>query len=121
MDIYLETFFKEIIENWAVYLEMILFPAAIIFLLFRLGLLFYMYHKRVRYLEITLAAVLKHAGIEFNDANLVPFEVRKAIDEGHRLKAIRLYRKITGAELKEATEVVDVLLKDTSKWSFSLK
>lgn len=69
------------------------------------------YQKRIRYLEITLGALIKLAGIELNDPSFVPPEVRKALDEGHRLKAIRLYRKVTGASLKEAIEVVDVLLK----------
>lgn len=69
------------------------------------------YEKRIRYLEITLSSLSKLAGVELNDPALVPPEVRKALNDGHRLKAIRLYRKITGANLNDATEVVDVLLK----------
>lgn len=71
------------------------------------------YRKRVRFLEVRIDALIKHAGIEFNDTTFVPLEVHNAIKAGHRLKAIRLYRKITGAGLKEASEVVDGLVKNT--------
>jgi ribosomal protein L7/L12 len=71
------------------------------------------YRKRVRFLEVKVDALIKHTGIEFDDSTLVPVEVHKAVKAGHRLKAIRLYRKITGAGLKEASEVVDSLAKNT--------
>lgn len=71
------------------------------------------YRKRVRFLEVKVDALIKHSGIEFDDSTLVPVEVHKAVKAGHRLKAIRLYRKITGAGLKEASEVVDGLVKNT--------
>lgn len=71
------------------------------------------YRKRVRFLEVKVDALIKHTGIEFDNNTLVPVEVHKAINAGHRLKAIRLYRKITGAGLKEASEVVDGLVKNT--------
>lgn len=70
------------------------------------------YRKRIRFLEIKIDALIKHTGIEFDDASLVPLEVHEAIKAGHRLKAIKLYRKITGAGLKEASEVVDGLVKN---------
>jgi len=50
--------------------------------------------------------------VEFNDTILVPIEVHKAIKAGQRLEAIRLYRRITGAGLREASEVVDDLIKN---------
>ena len=70
------------------------------------------YRKRVRFLELKVDALIKHTGIEFDDSTLVPVEVYKAVKAGHRLKAIRLYRKITGAGLKEASEVIDGLVKN---------
>ncbi|WP_217669184.1 hypothetical protein [Arsukibacterium indicum] len=88
-----------------------LFPVLMVVGLFLLLWESVQYKKRIRYLEITLGALSKLNGIQLNDPTLVPPEVRKALDEGHRLKAIRLYRKITGANLKEASEAVDVLLK----------
>ncbi|EGM78569.1 hypothetical protein Rhein_1345 [Rheinheimera sp. A13L] len=69
------------------------------------------YRKKIRFLEVKVDALIKLTGIEFDDRSLVPVEVNKAIKAGQRLKAIRLYRKITGAALKEASEVVDALLK----------
>lgn len=69
------------------------------------------YRRKIRFLEVKVDALIKLAGIEFDDSSLVPVEVNKAIKAGQRLKAIRLYRKITGAALKEASEVVDALLK----------
>lgn len=71
------------------------------------------YRKRIRFLEVKIDALIKHTGIEFEDTTLVPLEVHKAVKAGHRLKAIRLYRKITGADLKEASRVVDALVKNT--------
>lgn len=71
------------------------------------------YQKRIRFLEVKVDALIKHTGIEFDDNTLVPVEVHNAAKAGHRLKAIRLYRKITGAGLKEASEVVDGLIKRT--------
>jgi len=71
------------------------------------------YRKRIRFLEVKVDALIKHTGIEFDDSTLVPVEVYQALKAGHRLKAIRLYRKITGAGLKEASEVVDGLAKNT--------
>ncbi|WP_240220106.1 hypothetical protein [Rheinheimera hassiensis] len=71
------------------------------------------YRKRIRFLEVKVDALIKHNGIEFDDSTLVPVEVHKAVKAGQRLKAIRLYRKITGAGLKEASEVIDDLVKNT--------
>lgn len=71
------------------------------------------YRKRIRFLEVKIDALIKHADIEFDDTTLVPLEVHNAIKAGHRLKAIRLYRKITGADLKAASAVVDGLVKNT--------
>lgn len=71
------------------------------------------YRKRIRFLEVKIDALIKHTGIEFSDTTLVPIEVHKAIKAGHRLKAIRLYRKITGAGLEEASEIVNGLVKNT--------
>ncbi|NRQ41692.1 hypothetical protein HRH59_03790 [Rheinheimera sp. YQF-2] len=71
------------------------------------------YRKRIRFLEVKVDALIKHTGIEFDDSTLVPVEVHKAVKAGQRLKAIRLYRKITGAGLKEASDVIDGLVKNT--------
>ena len=71
------------------------------------------YRKKIRFLEVKVDALVKHAGIEFDDSSFVPVEVYQAIKAGHRLKAIRLYRGITGAGLKEASDVVDGLVKNT--------
>lgn len=90
-----------------------LFFPALIVLGFYLYLQLEEYRKRIRFLEVKIDALIKHTGIEFDDTTLVPLEVHKAIEAGHRLKAIRLYRKITGVGLKEASEVVDGLVKKT--------
>ena len=71
------------------------------------------YRKKIRFLEVKVDTLIKLTGIEFDDNSLVPLEVNKAIKSGQRLKAIRLYRKITGAALKDASEVVDALLKNS--------
>ena len=70
------------------------------------------FRKRVRFLEVKVDALIKQTGIEFDESALVPVEVHQAAKAGQRLKAIRLYRNITGAGLKEAAEVVDGLVKN---------
>jgi len=67
--------------------------------------------KRVRFLEAKVDALIEHTGIELDDSVLVPVEVHAALEAGHRVKAIRIYRKITGAGLKEASGVVNALSK----------
>ena len=67
--------------------------------------------KRIRFLEVKVEALMQHTGLKFDKASLVPVEVHQAVKAGHRLKAIRLYRKITGADLEQASAVVDELLK----------
>ncbi len=81
--------------------------------LFVVGMQLAVYRKRVRFLEVKVDALIKHTGIEFDNNTLVPVEVHKAVKAGNRLKAIRLYRKITGAGLKEASEVIGGLVKKT--------
>lgn len=71
------------------------------------------YRKRIRFLEVKVDALIKHTGIEFDDSSFVPVEVHRAVKAGHRIKAIRLYRKATGAGLKEASVVVDGLVENT--------
>ena len=112
MAVYLESFYTALKDGLSIFFDFFA-PVLMVVGLFLLLWQFVQYQKRIRYLEITLGALIKLSGIELNDPTFVPPEVRKALDEGHRLKAIRLYRKITGADLKEATEVVDVLLKKT--------
>ncbi|EIW89231.1 hypothetical protein AGRI_07080 [Alishewanella agri BL06] len=113
MAVYLESFWTALMDGLAIYFDIFLVPVLTVVCFFLLLSQFLRYQKRIRYLEITLGALIKLSGIELNDPTFIPPEVRKALDEGHRLKAIRLYRKITGANLKEAIEVVDVLLKKT--------
>ncbi|MCG9754065.1 hypothetical protein L1D40_02345 [Shewanella insulae] len=71
------------------------------------------YRKRIRFLEVKVDALIKQTGIEIDNSIQVPVEVHNAVKAGHRLKAIRLYRNITGAGLKEASEVVNDLVKKT--------
>lgn len=105
-------YFSSVLKEILAYID--LFAPALMVVVIFMGLWQFVQHrKRVRYLEITLGALMKHTNIEFDDASFVPVEVRTALDKGLRLKAIRLYRKITGANLKEAIEVVDGLLKKT--------
>jgi ribosomal protein L7/L12 len=71
------------------------------------------YRRRDHFLEVKIDALIKHTGIKFDDRTLLAVEVHQAIKAGQRLKAIRLYRKITGAGLKEASEIVDSFVKNT--------
>jgi len=53
------------------------------------------YRKKIRFLEVRMAALVQHTGMQFNESTSVPIDVHQAVKGGHRLKAIRLFRKIT--------------------------
>ena len=89
----------------------LLFPSLVVLYLV-VNMQLDVYRKRIRFLEVKVDALIEHTGIAFDDSTLVPVEVRQAVTAGNRLKAIRVYRKITGAGLKEASEVVDGLIKN---------
>ncbi|MCL1051506.1 hypothetical protein L2755_18000 [Shewanella abyssi] len=78
-------------------------------------LIFYIYRsqetdKRLRVIENKIDTLLKNNGIVFDEGLHVSKEVLTAVTLGKKLTAIRLYRKETGAGLKEAHEVINRLV-----------
>ena len=63
--------------------------------------------NRLSRLEAKVDALLKGAGIEFDEFADVPREVRAALDRGQTIVAIKRYREATGADLKAAKTFVD--------------
>ncbi len=60
-------------------------------------------------LEAKLDALLKHQGIQFDPyADLAP-SVLDALHRGTKIEAIKAYRAVSGAGLKEAKEYVEEL------------
>ena len=57
---------------------------------------------RVSRLDAKIDALLKNAGITFDEFQDCPPDVREAIDGGETILAIKRYRQATGAGLKEA-------------------
>jgi len=63
--------------------------------------------NRLSRVDAKLDALLKHAGVRFDEYQDVPADVREALDRGETILAIKRFRVATGAGLKEAKEFVD--------------
>lgn len=63
--------------------------------------------NRLSRLDAKLDALLKHAGITFNEYENVPPDVIEALQRGETILAIKRLRQATGVGLKEAKEFVD--------------
>jgi ribosomal protein L7/L12 len=62
---------------------------------------------RLSRLDAKVDALLKHAGVQFDEFQDVPADVREALERGETILAIKRFRAATGAGLKEAKEFVD--------------
>jgi len=65
--------------------------------------------NRLSRLEAKVDALLKHAGVRFDEFQDVPADVREALERGETILAIKRLRASTGVGLKEAKDVVDEL------------
>jgi hypothetical protein len=57
--------------------------------------------------EAKINLLLEHAGIEFDPYKGLPQEVADAVRRGEKIQAIKLYRRATGASLREAKEFIE--------------
>jgi len=67
-------------------------------------------HKRLGVLfrvEAKLDLLLRQANIKFDPYQAVTLEIRQAIQEGKKIKAIKLYREMSGVGLKEAKDFIE--------------
>ena len=58
-------------------------------------------------IDAKLDALLKHAGIAFDPYKDVPAAVTEALQRGKKIEAIKRYRAVTGADLRQAKEFVE--------------
>ena len=65
----------------------------------------YRLHSRLDHIERQLKALLDHLQVQLPDDGLG--EVRQLAHAGEKIKAIKLYRELTGAGLVEAKEFVE--------------
>jgi ribosomal protein L7/L12 len=65
--------------------------------------------NRLSRVDAKIDALLKNAGVEFNEFENVPADVREAFERGETILAIQRLRAATGMGLKEAKEFVDEL------------
>ena len=63
--------------------------------------------NRLSRLDAKLDALLKNAGVTFDELEGVPADVRKAIERGETVLAIQRLRHATGVGLEEAKGMVD--------------
>jgi ribosomal protein L7/L12 len=63
--------------------------------------------NRLSRLDAKVDALLKHAGITFDEFQDIPADVREALERGETILAIKRFRQATGAGLKEAKEFID--------------
>jgi len=66
-------------------------------------------------IEAKLDLLLKHAGIAFEPYANVPAEVRDAVEQGRKIKAIKLYRQFSGVGLREAKAFVEEVQRRAGK------
>jgi len=67
-------------------------------------------HKRAGVLfrvEAKLDLLLRQANLTFDPYQAVTPEIREAIRQGRKIKAIKLYRETSGAGLKEAKDFIE--------------
>ena len=63
--------------------------------------------NRLSRVDAKIDALLMNAGVEFDEFQNVPADVREALERGETILAIRRFRATTGAGLIEAKEFVD--------------
>jgi ribosomal protein L7/L12 len=63
--------------------------------------------NRLSRVDAKIDALLKNAGIEFDEFENVPPDVREALEQGETILAIQRLRAATGVGLKEAKDFVD--------------
>jgi ribosomal protein L7/L12 len=66
-------------------------------------------------MEAKLDLLLKHAGIAFEPYANVPAELRDAVEQGRKIKAIKLYRQFSGVGLREAKAFVEEVQRRAGK------
>ena len=63
--------------------------------------------NRLSRLDAKMDALLRHAGVEFDEFQGVPADVQEAVERGETILAIKRFRQATGVGLKDAKEFVD--------------
>ena len=69
--------------------------------------------NRLSRLDAKVDALLKNAGVQFDQFQDVPADVREALERGETILAIKRFRAATGAGLKEAKEFIDEVRRRT--------
>ena len=65
--------------------------------------------KRIARVEGKLDVLLKNANLQYDPFSDVPEDVADAVRSGNKVLAIRLYRETTGANLRDAKELIEDL------------
>ena len=63
--------------------------------------------NRLSRLDAKVDALLRASGVNFDELQDVPADVREALERGETILAIKRFRQATGAGLKEAKDFVD--------------
>jgi len=67
--------------------------------------------NQVRRLQKKADAIAKKLGIEETIPAEAEEEINRLLDQGKRIKAIKVYRQATGEGLKEASEFIDAYIR----------
>ena len=73
--------------------------------------------NRLSRLDAKVDALLRDAGIRFDEYHDVPADVRDALERGEYILAIKRFRIATGAGLKEARAFVDEIRRRSASLS----
>jgi hypothetical protein len=69
---------------------------------------------RLSRIEGKLDAILKHSGVRFDPLEGLPQDALAALRQGQKIEAIKRYRRATGADLREAKDMIEEALRRTS-------
>jgi ribosomal protein L7/L12 len=78
--------------------------------------------NRLSRVDAKVDALLMNAGVEFDEFQNVPADVREALEHGETILAIQRFRAATGTGLKEAKEFVDEVRRGrTGSWQVKVR
>jgi ribosomal protein L7/L12 len=63
--------------------------------------------KRIGTIDAKLDTLLKHSNVNYDPCKGLSEEITKALKDGDKIKAIEIYRNVSGTGLKEAKDFIE--------------
>jgi len=72
-------------------------------------------NSSAKVVENKVDAIIEHLGVDFKPYKNTPKNVITALNNGERIKAIKLYRQFSGVGLKEASDIISQIENSSEK------